>query len=99
MQGRITKVLNMKPMEILQLIEEAAGTRMFESKKEAAMKTMEKKEQKMQEINKVLDEDITPTLDRLRGDRAVYLEFSSNASEIERLERRGTAFEFYSLEV
>jgi hypothetical protein len=36
MQGRITKVLNMKPQEILGLIEEAAGTRMFELKKQQA---------------------------------------------------------------
>ena len=34
MQGRITKVLNMKPIEILGMIEEAAGTRMFENKKQ-----------------------------------------------------------------
>lgn len=54
MQGRITKVLNMKPAEILGMIEEAAGTRMFETKKEAAIKTIEKKEQKVQEINAVL---------------------------------------------
>ena len=36
MQGRITKVLNMKPMEILGMIEEAAGTRMFELRKQQA---------------------------------------------------------------
>ena len=35
MQGRITKVLNMKPPEILAMIEEAAGTRMYEAKKQA----------------------------------------------------------------
>ncbi len=29
MQGRITKVVNMKPPEILGLLEEAAGTRMY----------------------------------------------------------------------
>merc|ERR1712098_231613 len=39
MQGRITKVLNMKPPEILAMIEEAAGTRLYETKKEAAQKT------------------------------------------------------------
>ena len=33
MQGRITKVLNMKPVEILDMVEEAAGTRMYEAKK------------------------------------------------------------------
>ena len=35
MQGRITKVLNMKPPEILSMIEEAAGTMLYESKKQA----------------------------------------------------------------
>ncbi|XP_010550591.1 PREDICTED: structural maintenance of chromosomes protein 2-2-like isoform X3 [Tarenaya hassleriana] len=46
MQGRITKVLNMKPPEILSMLEEAAGTRMYETKKEAALKTLEKKQTK-----------------------------------------------------
>ena len=53
MQGRITKVLNMKPHEILALIEEAAGTRMYETKKLLALKTIEKKQSKVDEINKV----------------------------------------------
>lgn len=42
MQGRITKVLNMKPNEILGMIEEAAGTRMYETKRVNALKTIEK---------------------------------------------------------
>lgn len=53
LQGRITKVLNMKPAEILGLIEEAAGTRMFETKKQAALRTIEKKQQKVDDINDV----------------------------------------------
>lgn len=43
MQGKITKILNMKPSEILSLIEEAAGTKMFEDRKEKAERTMQKK--------------------------------------------------------
>lgn len=43
----------MKPPEILGMLEEAAGTRMYESKKEAALKTLEKKQVKVEEINKV----------------------------------------------
>jgi structural maintenance of chromosome 2 len=50
MQGKITKVLNMKAPEILSMIEEAAGTRMFEDRKERALKTMDKKEGKVNEI-------------------------------------------------
>lgn len=53
MQGRITKVLNMKPPEILGLLEEAAGTKMYESKKQAALRTLDKKQVKVDEINKV----------------------------------------------
>jgi structural maintenance of chromosome 2 len=47
MQGRINKVCNMKPVEIMSLLEEASGTRMYEKKKEKAMQTMEKKDQKL----------------------------------------------------
>lgn len=62
MQGRITKVLNMKPPEILSMIEEAAGTRMFENKKTAALKTIEKKQSKVEEINKVCTAAAFPSL-------------------------------------
>jgi len=53
MQGMITKVINMKPVEILAMIEEAAGTRMYEEKKQKAIKTIEKKQSKVDEIRRV----------------------------------------------
>jgi structural maintenance of chromosome 2 len=53
MQGKITKVLNMKPPEVLAMIEEAAGTRMFEERKEKALETITKKDQKLAEITDV----------------------------------------------
>lgn len=56
MQGHITKVLNMKPMEILGMVEEACGTRLYEMKKLQAQKTMEKKDSKVAEITKILNE-------------------------------------------
>lgn len=45
----------MKPPEILGMLEEAAGTRMYETKKDAALRTLEKKQVKVQEIEKVRD--------------------------------------------
>jgi structural maintenance of chromosome 2 len=51
MQGKITKVLNMKPAEILSMIEEAAGTKMYEVKKDSALKKMQKKDKKLEEIS------------------------------------------------
>lgn len=94
MQGRITKVLNMKPPEILGMIEEAAGTRMYENKKQAALKTMMKKEKKVEEINKILAEEITPTLEKLRAEKSHYLQWAANNTEMERLERFCVAYEY-----
>eukprot|EP01098_Paradermamoeba_levis_P016998 TRINITY_DN9495_c0_g1_i1.p1 TRINITY_DN9495_c0_g1~~TRINITY_DN9495_c0_g1_i1.p1 ORF type:complete len:584 (-),score=203.12 TRINITY_DN9495_c0_g1_i1:5-1756(-) len=98
MQGRITKVLNMKPPEILAMIEEAAGTRMFEVKKMNALKTIEKKQKKVEEINKVLASEITPTLEKLRGERSHYLQWMQNSTECERLTRFCIAYEYFKAE-
>ncbi|GMH75781.1 hypothetical protein TrRE_jg2314 [Triparma retinervis] len=94
MQGRITKVLNMKPVEILGMVEEAAGTRMYETKKQSAMKTIDKKQLKVNELNSVLNEEITPTLERLRGEKQHYLKWSKNNADIERIERFCVAYDF-----
>lgn len=94
MQGRITKVLNMKPNEILGMVEEAAGTRMYETKRLAAIKTIDKKQAKVDELNSVLSEEITPTLERLRGEKQNYLKWSKNNADIERIERFVVASDF-----
>jgi structural maintenance of chromosome 2 len=94
MQGRITKVLNMKPNEILGMVEEAAGTRMYETKRVAAIKTIDKKQAKVDELNSVLSEEITPTLERLRGEKHSYLKWSRNNADIERIERFVVASDF-----
>jgi chromosome segregation ATPase len=49
-QGKVMQVLNMKAKEILAMLEEAAGTRMFEDRRDKAYKTMAKKEMKVQEL-------------------------------------------------
>ncbi|XP_074993529.1 structural maintenance of chromosomes protein 2 isoform X2 [Calonectris borealis] len=94
MQGRITKVLNMKPPEILAMIEEAAGTRMYECKKISVQKTIEKKEAKLKDIQTVLNEEITPTLQKLKEERASYLEYQKVIRAIEHLSRLCIAYQF-----
>ncbi|XP_028314054.1 structural maintenance of chromosomes protein 2 [Gouania willdenowi] len=98
MQGRITKVLNMKPPEILAMIEEAAGTRMYECKKISAQKTIEKKEAKLKEINNILDEEITPTMQKLKEERSSYLEYQKLMREIQHLSRLYVAWLFVCAE-
>ncbi|KAM9449577.1 structural maintenance of chromosomes protein 2 [Clarias gariepinus] len=98
MQGRITKVLNMKPPEILAMIEEAAGTRMYECKKISAQKTIEKKDAKLKEIQTILDEEITPAMEKLKEERASYLEYQKLMREIEHLSRLYVAWQFVCAE-
>ena len=94
MQGRITKVLNMKPPEILSMLEEAAGTRMYESKKETALKTLDKKQTKVDEIDKLLEEEILPTIEKLRRERGDYMKWAAGNDALERLRRFCVAYEF-----
>ncbi|KAL5991401.1 Structural maintenance of chromosomes protein 2-2 [Asimina triloba] len=98
MQGRITKVLNMKPPEILSMLEEAAGTRMYETKKEAALKTLEKKQSKVDEIDKLLDQEILPALEKLRKEKVQYMQWANGNTELDRLRRFCIAYEYVQAE-
>ncbi|OLY82735.1 Structural maintenance of chromosomes protein 2 [Smittium mucronatum] len=98
MQGKITQVLNMQPKEILSMIEEAAGTRMFEDRKEKAIKTISKKEKKIEEIQVILKEEISPKLDKLRAEKQGFLEYQKVNSEFDRLQRLVTAYEYTKAE-
>lgn len=98
MQGRITKVLNMKPPEILSMLEEAAGTRMYETKKDAALKTLEKKQSKVDEIDKLVDQEILPALEKLRKERMQYMQWANGNDKLERLKRFCIAYEYTQAE-
>ncbi|KAK3339281.1 putative SMC2 protein [Neurospora tetraspora] len=94
MQGRITKVLNMKAVEILAMIEEAAGTRMFEDRRDKALKTMAKKEMKLQEIKELLRDEIEPKLEKLRTEKRAFLDFQQTQNDLERLTRLVVAHDY-----
>jgi structural maintenance of chromosome 2 len=89
------KVLNMRPPEILGMVEEAAGTRMFEERKEKAKKTMSKKEKRMQEIKSLLDEEITPKLNKLREQKRSFIQYQKSVTELEKLGRTLRAYEWH----
>lgn len=84
----------MKPQEILGMIEEAAGTRMYETKKQSAILTIEKKQSKVDEINRILKDEITPTLERLQTQKTHYLKWSANKTECDRLNRFLIAYQY-----
>lgn len=84
----------MKPAEIMSLLEEASGTRMYEKKKEKAMQTMEKKDQKLKEIEAVLNEEIQPAVEKLKKQCSDYNEWAELSSCRERLKRFLVAYDY-----
>ncbi|KAJ3250438.1 Structural maintenance of chromosomes protein 2 [Chytriomyces hyalinus] len=98
MQGKITKVLNMKPAEVLAMVEEAAGTRMFEDRREKAVKVIGKKDTKMDEIQSLLQTEIQPKLSSLRDKKRDFMEFQKLENEISQIGNFLTAHEFWICE-
>jgi len=98
MQGRVTKVMNMKPMEILSMIEEATGTRMYETKREHANKQIEKKTLKWKEMTDILTQELEPKIAKLKEDRESYLAYQQISREIEQNEKIVVAFKFMTLD-
>jgi structural maintenance of chromosome 2 len=93
-QGKVMQVLNMKAKEILAMLEEAAGTRMFEDRRDKAYKTMAKKETKVQELAELLRDEIDPKLEKLRQEKRAFLEFQQTQSELERLTKLVIAHDY-----
>ena len=81
MQGKVRQVLNMKPIEILGLMEEAAGTSSFQLKKESSLKMIKKKQNKLDEINKMLNEDITPKIEQLDRDKQNFQKWKKDKAQ------------------
>lgn len=84
----------MRPQEILGMVEEAAGTRMFEERKDKAKKTMGKKEKRVQEITSLLTEEIMPKLEKLRTQKRSFLQYQKTCSELEKIGRVLRAWEW-----
>eukprot|EP01065_Artemidia_motanka_P015921 TRINITY_DN1962_c0_g2_i1.p1 TRINITY_DN1962_c0_g2~~TRINITY_DN1962_c0_g2_i1.p1 ORF type:complete len:1195 (+),score=535.99 TRINITY_DN1962_c0_g2_i1:63-3647(+) len=94
MQGTITKVINQRPQDTLLMLQEAAGTRMYELKKQQAQHQIERKEVKVAEIDRQLEEDITPTLQKLADERQALDQHIQLAREIEILARLKLAYDY-----
>jgi structural maintenance of chromosome 2 len=88
----------MKPPEILGLIEEAAGIRMFEDKKEDALATLDKKQRQIDEINRMIDTDLNANVERLRRERQQFEEWYALKTELQRRERWLVAYDYRECE-
>ncbi|KAG7694182.1 hypothetical protein KL951_004060 [Ogataea haglerorum] len=94
MQGKITKMLNMKPTEILGLVEEAAGTKMYEGQREKAQRVMAKKNIKLETTENLLREEVEPKLRHLREQKRTVMEFQDIIIELETLSKAVAAHDY-----
>ena len=74
------------------MLEEAAHAHVRDEE-DAALKTLEKKQTKVDEIDKLLEEDILPTIEKLRRN-AGYMKWQLGNDSLERLRRFCVAWEF-----
>ncbi|KAG0690112.1 Structural maintenance of chromosomes protein 2 [Pichia californica] len=81
MQGKITKMLNMKPIQVLNLIEEASGTKSYEAQRDASQKIIEKKDLKLDSIRTTLSDQVEPKLAELQKQTEVVVEYRNKANE------------------
>ena len=53
----------MKPLELLALLEETAGTLMYDQNKKEAEKTFDQKEMRLNQIRRTIKEEIQPRIE------------------------------------
>ena len=98
MQGKVAKVVDMKPAEVLSMLEEAAGTQVYQTKREKTLKELEKCEAKMGKIDDMLSKDIVPILNKLRKERGDYVRWASDNARLDRLRRFCAAADYVEAE-
>ena len=75
MQGRIIQVIQMKPIQLLSLVEEASGTSLYENKKLSSLKIIGKKQSKLEELTTILMQEINPHLEKLKKEKELYHQY------------------------
>ncbi|KAH8925426.1 RecF/RecN/SMC protein [Atractiella rhizophila] len=93
MQGKITKLLSLSPVQILSLIAEAAGTNMFDERKKKAEQSMEKKQRNLRNCKDQLDE-ISSKLDKLRAEKRDCIEYQKLDAEVQTLQMLEASMEW-----
>ena len=94
MQGRITKVLNMKPPEILAMVEEATGASRYELKKKNSQTSIERKEVALKSIDCLLEEQIAPNLSKLKAQMAGLQEYKRVTAELDHQSKVLIAYQY-----
>ncbi|XP_027205374.2 structural maintenance of chromosomes protein 2-like [Dermatophagoides pteronyssinus] len=94
MQGKIVKVVSMKPTEILSMIEEAVGVSVYEHKKKQNLARIEKCDNSLNEINYLIDESIRPKLNRVCEEQKALREYYTIKAEYDKMYKISIAYRY-----
>jgi len=97
MQGKVTGVSRMKAEGILGMVEETAGTKMYDRKKAESEKRMADRQKKLEELDRVLNEEIKPKLKDLYRQQAVYEKYETAKEKKESYKKLLQAHEYVEL--
>lgn len=97
LQGTVHKLIGMKSSDILALVEEAVGTKVFDVRRRTAENLIRGKERRLEEINKNLHE-IGPSLEAMREDQLEYDQFLRASEALETNRKYKVAFQYWSTE-
>ncbi|GKT34514.1 structural maintenance of chromosomes protein 2-1, partial [Aduncisulcus paluster] len=98
LQGTIRRIKDMKPLELLDYLQETAGTRQFIEEKEKATRDLEKKEKKLKSIDEMIEQQMQPELEKLRTHLEAQKRLKSLRLDLQRLKDRNFARRFIDLQ-
>ncbi|CAK80576.1 unnamed protein product (macronuclear) [Paramecium tetraurelia] len=94
-QGRITKIINLKPQELISMLEETAGTSLYNEKKREAQKLIQKKEEKLKQVNEIIETEIQPQMQKLTDEKNIFQLWRAQEAQILVLKKDLFSYDYY----
>ena len=96
LQGQVHKLVDMKPSDILGLLEEAAGTRVFDTRRRTAENLIRQKDKRIEDLNRNIAQEIAPRLESRLMEQQQYNEFQRKMEQLEERKKFKIAFGYWS---
>lgn len=96
LQGTVHKMISMKSVEILGLLEEASGTRIFDTRRRTAENLLRSKEKRVEAIHAAIDE-LTPRIAAMKNQQEEYNQFVRARDTFAEKSRFPLAFDYFML--
>lgn len=94
LQGTVHKLIGMRSIDMLSLIEEAVGTKAFDHRRRTAETLIRNKERKIQEIDDNISSQIGPMLEAMKSDQEAYRRYVQLTQGLEEMRNFRRAYDY-----